>query len=54
METDAELLHRFAATADELAFRKLVERHAGMVYGVALRIVGDAAMAEEIAQGVTK
>jgi RNA polymerase sigma factor (sigma-70 family) len=52
METDAELLQRFAATADEKAFRSLVERHAGMVCGVALRSVGDATMAEEIAQGV--
>lgn len=52
METDAELLQRFAANADEKAFRSLVERHAGMVYGVALRSVGDATLAEEIAQGV--
>ena len=52
METDAELLHRFVATSDEIAFRSLVERHAGMVYGVALRIIGDAAMAEEISQSV--
>lgn len=52
METDAELLHRFVATSDEIAFRSLVERHAGMVYGVALRIIGDATMAEEISQSV--
>ena len=52
MEPDAELLHRFAANADEAAFRMLVERHSGMVYGVALRASGDASMAEEIAQRV--
>ncbi|RYD38474.1 MAG: sigma-70 family RNA polymerase sigma factor [Verrucomicrobiaceae bacterium] len=52
METDAELLHRFVTASDEPAFRQLVERHAGMVHGVALRSVGDAAMAEEITQAV--
>ena len=52
METDAELLQRFAAEADENAFRSLVERHSGMVYGVAWRIVEDATLAEEITQAV--
>jgi RNA polymerase sigma factor (sigma-70 family) len=52
MDTDAELLQRFAACADEAAFRELVERYAGMVYGVAVRILGEAAPAEEVSQAV--
>jgi RNA polymerase sigma factor (sigma-70 family) len=52
METDTELLQRFVASADERAFRSLVRRHAGMVYGVALRVCGDATLAEEISQAV--
>lgn len=52
METDTELLQRFAASADEEAFRSLVQRHAGMVYGVALRISGDPSLAEDVSQAV--
>jgi RNA polymerase sigma factor (sigma-70 family) len=52
MDSDSELLHRFAATGEEAAFARLVERHAGMMQGVAWRSTGDPAMAEEITQTV--
>ncbi|HEX2748143.1 MAG TPA: sigma-70 family RNA polymerase sigma factor [Verrucomicrobiales bacterium] len=52
MDSDSDLLHRFASEGDEAAFRELVERHAGMVNGVALRRTQDRAMAEEITQTV--
>lgn len=34
------------------AFRELLERHAGLVYGVAWRVTGDRTMAEEVVQDV--
>ncbi|HWB05693.1 MAG TPA: sigma-70 family RNA polymerase sigma factor [Verrucomicrobiales bacterium] len=52
MNTDAELLTRFAATGDEAAFRGIVERHAPMVQGVAWRRTQDRALSEEITQTV--
>jgi len=52
METDTELIQRFATSADESAFRSIVQTHAGMVYGVTLRVSGDATLAEEISQSV--
>jgi len=39
-----------AASGDERAFRRLVETHEARVYGLALRLLGDAAGAEEAAQ----
>lgn len=50
--SDAELLREFCATRDDAAFRTLVQRHAGMVRATALRITGQAELADEIAQGV--
>lgn len=35
---------------EEEAYRDLIERYKGMVYGIALRMVGDRSEAEEIAQ----
>lgn len=52
MNDDAQLLARFAASADETAFREIVERHAPMVHGVALRRTLDRTLAEEITQTV--
>jgi RNA polymerase sigma-70 factor, ECF subfamily len=48
-DEDAELLDRLAA-GDELAFRMLVERHIDRAYAIALRIVGNAADAEDVVQ----
>jgi len=46
---DAELM-RWAAAGDRAAFDVLVGRHAERILRVALRILGDAAEAEEVAQ----
>ena len=48
-DEDAELLDRLA-TGDEAAFRALVERHIDRAYAIALRIVGNAADAEDVVQ----
>jgi RNA polymerase sigma factor (sigma-70 family) len=50
--TDQLLLARFLAGDRDEAFRALVERHSGMVYGCARRIIGDHAAAEDISQAV--
>ncbi len=47
---DSELLDRFASKQDAVAFEALVHRYAGVVYGSALRILGDPHAAEDIAQ----
>jgi RNA polymerase sigma factor (sigma-70 family) len=52
MRDDLELLREHATGGSDDAFRLLVERHAGMVHGAALRIVRDAALAEEVSQAV--
>ncbi len=46
------MLAEFARTRSEAAFAVLVERYGGLVYGVALRRVRDAAAAEDVAQQV--
>ena len=48
-DEDADLLDRLA-TGDETAFRALVERHIDRAYAIALRIVGNAADAEDVVQ----
>ncbi|GLH79381.1 RNA polymerase sigma factor [Bradyrhizobium sp. SSBR45G] len=48
-DEDKELLDRLA-TGDEAAFRLLVERHIDRAYAIALRIVGNAADAEDVVQ----
>jgi RNA polymerase sigma-70 factor (ECF subfamily) len=48
-ETDAALIVRSAA-GDRTAFDRLADRHLGRVYRLALRLTGDPAVAEEIAQ----
>jgi DNA-directed RNA polymerase specialized sigma24 family protein len=52
MRDDRELLREYVEEASEEAFRALVDRHAGMVHGAALRLVQDVALADEIAQAV--
>ena len=49
---DLALLRKFSETGNQAAFRALVERYTGLVYGVALRRTGDAHLSEEIAQNV--
>jgi RNA polymerase sigma factor (sigma-70 family) len=48
--TDAQLLERFVARRDELAFAALVARHGPMVLGVCRRLVRDAQEAEDAFQ----
>ena len=50
--SDEKYLRAWAERADETAFRALVGRYAGFIYGAALRRVGDAGLAEEITQDV--
>src|SRR5262245_64571004 len=52
MLNDFELLREHVAQGSEDAFHTLVERHAPMVHGTALRMVRDATLAEEITQAV--
>ncbi|MHB1158035.1 MAG: RNA polymerase sigma factor [Phycisphaerales bacterium] len=49
-DTDAALLDRYIADAWQPAFEQLVSRYAGMVYGTALRILGNRHAAEDITQ----
>ncbi len=48
-DEDEPLLMRLAAN-DEAAFRMLVERHIDRAFGIALRIVGSRADAEDVVQ----
>jgi RNA polymerase sigma-70 factor, ECF subfamily len=48
-DEDSELLDKLA-TGDEAAFRMLVERHIDRAFSIALRIVGNAADAEDVVQ----
>jgi RNA polymerase sigma factor (sigma-70 family) len=50
MQTEATLLKRFAGSGDADAFAEIIRRHAGLVYGVALRILADADRAADVAQ----
>jgi RNA polymerase sigma factor (sigma-70 family) len=50
--TDGHLLRRFLNKRSEESFAELVRRHAGMVQDVAARRLGDAALAEDVAQAV--
>ncbi|HEX3148001.1 MAG TPA: sigma-70 family RNA polymerase sigma factor [Gemmataceae bacterium] len=48
--SDAELLHRFVATRDEIAFTQLVRRHGPMVFAVCRRSLGHVHDAEDAFQ----
>src|SRR5262245_66646714 len=52
MSADRELVSAYVQEGSETAFRALVTRHVDLVYATALRQVGDAGMAEEVAQNV--
>jgi RNA polymerase sigma factor (sigma-70 family) len=47
---DMDLVREFAASGSEAAFAALVHRHVNLVYSAALRRLGNAAEAEEVAQ----
>ncbi len=47
---DATLLERWEAEGDAEAFREIVARYAGMVYGTCRRVLGNASEAEDVAQ----
>jgi RNA polymerase sigma factor (sigma-70 family) len=49
---DWQLLESYAQHQSESAFRTLVERHANLVYGSALRQVGNPQLAQDVAQAV--
>jgi len=48
--TDSELLRDYAQNGSESAFGELVNRHIGLVYSVALRVVVDTHLAEDVTQ----
>ena len=50
--SDSALLSRYCASKDQDAFRQLVERHLGWIYGTAVRLTHDPALADDVAQGV--
>src|SRR5262245_34465610 len=49
---DFELLQRFTRHGEQAAFTVVVQRHADLVYGTALRKVADPVAAQEVAQNV--
>lgn len=49
---DGQLLEAHVHRRDEDAFAQLVRRHVNLVFGTALRILGDRSAAEEVAQNV--
>ena len=50
--SDCELLQQFADRSLEPAFEELVERYLALVYGTAMRRLGNPPLAEEVAQNV--
>jgi RNA polymerase sigma factor (sigma-70 family) len=50
--TDEQLLRDHIAHRDEVSFAQLVRRHVNLVFGTALRILGDRTAAEEVTQNV--
>jgi RNA polymerase sigma factor (sigma-70 family) len=50
MDTDLTILQRYCQTGDPEVFSQLVERHAAMVYAVALRVTRNAADADDVTQ----
>jgi RNA polymerase sigma factor (sigma-70 family) len=52
MLSDAERLREYVRSGSEEAFREIVQQHAAMVHGAALRRTGNDVLAEEITQAV--
>lgn len=50
MEAELVLLRRFTRMGDAEAFREIIRRHAGLVYGAALRILEDVDRASDVVQ----
>src|SRR5215813_4285797 len=50
--TDQQLLRDYTERRSEAAFAEFVHRHLDLVYSAALRMVCDAHLAEDVAQGV--
>ena len=50
MTSDIVLLQRYAGKRDAEAFTELTRRYAGLVYGTCLRVLGNAADAEDVTQ----
>ena len=50
MLTDLQLLSRYHESGDAMAFRDLMQAHAGMVFSTARRITQDEALAEDVAR----
>src|SRR5436190_19313652 len=50
--TDPQLLRDYESSRSEAAFTELVRRHVDLVYSAALRMVGDAHLAEDVTQNV--
>lgn len=50
VQTEAVLLKRFTGSGDAEAFAEIIRRHAGLVYGAALRILADVDRASDVAQ----
>lgn len=50
LDSDRELIQRFATSRDEAAFAELVRRHGGLVRGVARRVLADPHTADDVFQ----
>ena len=50
VQTETVLLKRFTGSGDAEAFAEIIRRHAGLVYGAALRILADVDRASDVAQ----
>src|SRR5690349_8126384 len=51
-QSDAQLLRSYVEDGNETAFREIVDRHTGLVYGSALRQVISPDLAQDVAQSV--
>ena len=50
LDADLELLQRYTEAGDAEAFAQIVHRHRDMVFGTAVRVLGDRTRAEDVAQ----
>jgi RNA polymerase sigma-70 factor (ECF subfamily) len=49
-DDDFDLLRRYAGLGDPHAFAEIVQKYSGFVYSTCLRVIGDAARAEDLSQ----